>query len=390
MTFIFLLIFVICLAYSLLIIYYTIGWVKAKKNINYNITPKTFISVVVSARNEEKNIKNLLDSIHKQIYTNFELIIIDDHSKDNTVQIIENFNFKNCSVLKLNDNQQGKKEALYTAISKSKGELIVTTDADCIMGKNWLYNIATFFQQEKAEFIIGPVKQTITNNFFQNLFSLDFLSLQAAGAGATELQNPFMCNGANLAFTKNLWKKTNIIEGQKYASGDDVFFLHTAINIILKKSIRFLFSEDAIISTNSPANISEFFKQRIRWASKAKGYKNKIAILTSFIILMYNLLLLCLLTISPFSIKVFYGFILTLSVKLIIDFPILYISSKFYGQKKLLWFYLPLQLIYYLYLPIIAVLSLIKKYKWKGRVCDNINSMSMEEQKNKIQEEIEN
>ncbi len=370
MTFFTLIIFVFCLAYSILILYFTIGWIKAKKYVFDKTIPNVFISIVIAVRNEEKNIQNLLESINKQQYTNFELIIIDDHSTDNTINVIKNYGLNNCTILKLSENKQGKKTALNTAISESKGELIVTTDADCTMDFNWLYSIATFFQQEKAEFIIGPVKQIITNNFFQNLFSLDFLSLQAAGAGATELQNPFMCNGANLAFTKSLWEKTNNIEGQKYTSGDDVFFLHTAINTISKKSIRFLFSKDAIVSTNAPANISEFIEQRIRWASKAKGYSNKTAILTSIIVFTYNLFLLYLLIISPFSILCFYYFLILLFFKLIIDFPILYFSSNFYKQKKILLLYIPLQTFYYIYITTISLLSLFKKFKWKDRDCN--------------------
>ncbi len=369
MTFIFLLIFVICLAYSLLIIYFTIGWIKAKKNINNKINTATFVSVIIAARNEEKSIKHLLNALNKQAYTNFEIIIVDDHSIDNTIQVIENYEMKNCLIVKLNDSQQGKKEALSTAISKAKGELIVTTDADCIPGKNWLFSFVTFYQKEHVELIIGPVKQIAANNFFQNLFSLDFLSLQATGAGAASMQKPFMCNGANLAFTKTLWEKTKNIEGEKYASGDDVFLLHTAINTIPKKNIRFLFSKDAIVLTNSPANILDFFEQRIRWASKAKGYKNNYAILTSIIVFIFNLLLFCLLFISPFSIKYFYVFIVVLSIKFIVDLPILYMASIFYKQQKLIWYYIPLQLVYFVYTTLIAVFSMFGKYNWKNRNC---------------------
>jgi len=369
MTFIWLITAIISLFYTILIAFFTTGWVKRKKKYNQQSLSGTFVSVIVVARNEERNISVLLKALSEQLYRNFEIIIIDDHSTDKTYQIIEDFKLSNCKLIKLNKNLKGKKVSLTNAMSLAKGELIATTDADCIPGKNWLQSLVTCFEIEHAVFIIGPVKQITSNNFFQQLFSLDFLSLQATGAGAANMNKPFICNGANLAFAKLVWEKISGSIYNKYASGDDVFLLHEVTKILPAKNIRFLFSDDSIVLTKPPANVPAFFNQRIRWASKAKGYKNEISVITSFIVLFMNILLFGLLTASFFSIQFFYCFLFVLILKSVIDFPVLYLSAVFYKQQKLLWYYVPLQLVYYIYTSVIVIFSLFGKYKWKERNC---------------------
>jgi cellulose synthase/poly-beta-1,6-N-acetylglucosamine synthase-like glycosyltransferase len=357
------------LLYAIVIGYFNIGWLKHKAYKNQYKDLNIFVSVTIAARNEENTILNLLQALSSQTYRNFEIIIIDDHSTDNTAQVIRENNFINCTVITLNKNESGKKAAISSAINLSKGALILATDADCIPERKWIETMVSFYNSEQAEFIIGPVKQIASKNFFQQLFSLDFLSLQAVGAGAAEMKIPFLCNGANLAFSKKTWINISEEIGKKYSSGDDIFLLHNAINILPKNKIRFLFSKDAIVSTSPPSGIKAFGNQRIRWASKAKGYKNSTSIISSLVVLLMNLLLFGLILSSAFYNQIIFAFFLILIIKSIIDFTILFSAAKFYKQKYLLWFFIPLQLIYFIYTSIISVLSLIIKYNWKERNC---------------------
>ena len=138
-----------------------------------------FISIIIAARNEEENIITLLKSIENQDLPseNFEVIIIDDFSSDNTYQITKTFceKHKNFNIHKLSKNY-GKKNAIKKAISISKGELIITTDADCIVPETWLSTIVAFYQKHKPKMIIAPVLQ-VTTNTFSKIQGLDFLSL---------------------------------------------------------------------------------------------------------------------------------------------------------------------------------------------------------------------
>lgn len=369
MTFIWIIVGIVSLAYTLIIGYFYIGWLKYDVYKNQNTNLNCFVSIIIAARNEEKNILNLLKALSLQTYSNFEIIIIDDHSTDKTAEIVRENKFINCTLITLNKSQCGKKVAIASAINISNGELILATDADCIPGEKWVETIVSFYNSEHAEFIIGPVKQIASKNIIQQIFSLDFLSLQAVGAGAAEMKTPFLCNGANLAFSKITWLNISEEIGKKYASGDDVFLLHNAINILPKNKIRFLFSEDAIVSTIPPSGINAFFNQRIRWASKAKGYKNNISIISSLIVFVISLLLLGLLVYSAVNFQTIYAFLFLLTFKSIIDFAILFLAANFYRQKYLLWFFIPLQLIYYIYTLTISLLSPVVKYNWKDRSC---------------------
>jgi cellulose synthase/poly-beta-1,6-N-acetylglucosamine synthase-like glycosyltransferase len=352
--------------YFMLIVVFTTGWLKKRKNKFSNAKPSVFISVVVAVRNEENNLPALLNALKDQTYQNFELIIADDHSEDNTVQIFYENKDKNSQLVELNESQYGKKAALASAIPLAKGELIITTDADCIPGKFWLEKMVSFYEKEKPEFFMGPVKQS-SENMIQQFFSLDFLSLQASGAGAAELGLPFMCNGANLAFKKSLWENIISTTNQKFASGDDVFLLHSAIQKIPRDKIRYFFSKKATITTKAPENIKAFFNQRIRWASKAKGYKNSMSLITSFTVFAMNAYLLFLGIISfffPVIIPVFLG---VLILKTMVDFPLLLFSAEFFKKRKLLIFYLPLQIIYFIYITFFAIYSIFGTYHWKER-----------------------
>ena len=352
--------------YFMLIMVFTTGWLKKRKNKFSNAKPSVFISVVIAVRNEEKNLQALLNALKDQTYSSFELIIANDHSNDNTVQMFSENKTKNSQLIELNESQQGKKAALASAIPLAKGELIITTDADCIPGKFWLEKMAGFYEKEKPEFFMGPVKQS-SEKMIQQFFSLDFLSLQASGAGAAELGLPFMCNGANLAFKKSLWENIISTTNQKFASGDDVFLLHSAIKKIPTDKIRYFFSKKATITTKAPENMKAFFNQRIRWASKAKGYKNRMSLITSFTVFVMNASLFFLGIISfffPAIIPIFLGILI---LKTMVDFPLLYMSAEFFKENKLLLFYIPLQIIYFLYTPVIAICSMFVNYQWKER-----------------------
>ncbi len=363
--------YLVFLTYAILIAMYTAGWVRMKL-FNADVVPSSrLVSVIVAVRNEEKTLSHLLEAITNQTFRNYELIIIDDHSTDNTLQTICNFNLNKCHLISLPDDLTGKKAGLKYGISIARGELIVTTDADCIPGKKWLETLFLFYEKEKPEFIIAPVKHFTNNLLLQKLISVDFLALQASGAGAAEIQLPFICNGANLAFTKTLWEKTVLESQNSFASGDDTFLLHSAIKKLPPEKIRFLFSENAIVTTPPPGTIKDFFHQRVRWASKARGYKNNMSVWTSVIVFSLVCTLTFLMFGSFFSKTLFYCFLGIILLKTIIEVPLMFYAAKFYKEKGILRYFFLLPLIYFIYSFIIAVYSLFGKFVWKERLIKN-------------------
>ena len=132
--------------YALLILYYWRGWVTIPGFTVVNQKAKAKISVIIAARNEEENIATCLDSVCNQSYPKelFEILVVDDHSTDNTAAIIKSYTNKNVKLISLKDFipvakiNSYKKKAIEIAIAQSTGELIITTDADCFAKENWL------------------------------------------------------------------------------------------------------------------------------------------------------------------------------------------------------------------------------------------------------------
>src|SRR5664280_96832 len=331
------------------------------ETFNSSVDPLTFVSVVIACHNEQKNLPKLLESISKQNYPEnlFELIIIDDNSTDKTLEIAEDFSYKKNLVI-LNNSGKGKKKAIRSGITASKGTLIITTDADCIMGSNWMRTIAAFYEFNKPEMIVCPVKIESATGFFGRFQELEFISLQGITAGSALMKKATMCNGANLAFTREAYLEHSQNLHDEINSGDDMFLLHSLKE---DKSSRIIWMEspDATVTTKSSPTFNSFIKQRSRWISKARAYKDSDSIglgIATFVAVLIQLLILIGLFIYPDSIR---PFILIMILKSIPDFLILMNTTARYGKKKLMWWFLPAQLIYPFYVLFVILYSLISR-----------------------------
>lgn len=358
---------IICLLYVSLISAFIYGWIKTPIFIATNNLPQTSISVIVAIRNEEENLSQIIDCLANQNYPKhlLEIILVNDHSTDKSLEIIlaacnqySFFKFINL------ENSFGKKEAIKSAITISSGNLIVTTDADCTMNNNWLRTISSFYETEKPAMIIGPVKMN-NKTYFEQMQALEFTSLISSGAGAAAIKSPILCNGANLAYEKvNLINQTDFLQNN-ISSGDDMFAM---INLKKQgKSIRFLKSIDAVVCTNPQKSISEFIQQRLRWTSKTSKMLDLFTIYTAIIVYLINLILLVLMIGSLFNYSLFLLFTGVLLLKTIIDLMLMSKFTAFLNQQKILWFVIPVELGYFLYVSLIGLFSSFLAYKWKGR-----------------------
>ena len=152
-----------------------------------NILRFPFISVIIAARNEEKNIETCLNSVLSQQYPpdRFEVIVIDDHSTDATFSVVRRLqnHYQNLKLLSANEKTHGKISALEKGIEEAKGELIVTTDADCVVHPLWLATFISHYDDTTA-MIAGPV--LIENkglSFVQQFDRLELLGLVTVAAG---------------------------------------------------------------------------------------------------------------------------------------------------------------------------------------------------------------
>ncbi len=361
--------------YFIIILSYTIGWFGLKNFIPENENLKTTLSVIIPARNEENNILSLLTDLQNQNYPSglFEVIIIDDHSTDQTYYKAEKFikddNGIDIKIIRLESDTLSdtyKKNAITKGIEISKGELIVTTDADCRVQPDWLKTIAGFYEEKKYKMILGPVAYHNETTFFEKLQSLEFLSLIAVSAGASAIGKPIMSNGANLAYEKKAFKTAGGFTKDKFSSGDDVFLMMKFRKIFGSRSIAFLKNNNSFVCTTAKKSLKEFVNQRIRWASKNKGFNLNI-LFVSVTVYLLNLLLLTGVIISIFIPDIFPLIAIAFGIKLIIDIPILAGFVKFAKKSALLLYVIPVYLVYPVYITISGAWGIFGNYNWKER-----------------------
>lgn len=356
---------------------YRKGWqAKGITTIDDNYIPSTSISIIIPARDEEKNIAACLNSILAQNYPKglFEIIVVDDHSDDDTASIVQSFKTSNVKCISLSEHLDKedkliayKKAALTIGVKNTTGELIITTDADCIANTDWLTSIAHQYEQDKPVMIIAPVDFTADSSVLQVFQSLDFMSMQGITIASHELNMGNMCNGANLAFSRSAFLAVDGYKGIDHlASGDDYLLMMKMSNQFPSK-IACLKSTDAIVKTAPQLSWSGLLQQRVRWASKSGKYDDKrMTTILSFVYL-FNVFFLCLLIASFFNYHYLFLLIGLLLFKVEVELVYLYPIAKFFKKEKQLWFFPFLQPLHILYIVIAGMLGVVGVYQWKGR-----------------------
>ncbi|PID56952.1 MAG: hypothetical protein CR986_09750 [Ignavibacteriae bacterium] len=340
---------------------------------NCSIQEVSFISVIIPFRNEEDNLKRSVESISSQIFPKdkYEVIYIDDNSDDNSIAILE-------SLEKLNDikilkspssleDRAHKKKALKFAIDNAKGDIIITTDADCFHGSDWLKTMAATFSSETG-FVSGPVQFVARNNLFQKLQELEFSGLILVGAGLIGIEQPIICNAANLGFRKNVFDFVGGYEDNLNISSGDDEFLMQKINKNTNYKVNFCFNQKATSFTNPNESLAQFYQQRKRWASKGFYYlDNKITVLLILIFFFY-LSLPIQLFLGLFSNQIFiYTFLFSLILKFIFEYRILFINSKKLFTKPKFLVFIIAEFFHIPYIIISGIAGTFGNYKWKGR-----------------------
>ena len=136
----------------------------------------------------------------------YEIFLIDDFSEDKTVEIAQSLDYENLKILKLNDYFNSheeitahKKTAISIAIGESRGEVILTTDADCIVPPNWIQSIVGYMETEDLVFVTGPVYFMPNTTLLQKILALDFCGMMVSTGDSVFSGLSNMSNGANLA-----------------------------------------------------------------------------------------------------------------------------------------------------------------------------------------------
>lgn len=372
---------IIILTISLLIyigylIIFIFGVFISRKYLN---DQKPKVSVIIAARDEEDCIGRCIHSICNQTYPGelFEVIIVNDQSQDSTGKIVQSLQekYNNLKLINLTDRPRDyapKKYAINEALKISSGEIILTTDADITVKSTWIESIVSYFEKEVG-LVVGfsSVRENQTTKFFQKFEALDFLMLMTATKGSIRIGIPISCSGQNLAFRKTAFEEVGGFgEKNKAQSADDVLLLHL-MRRSKKWQIAFADYEKAYVETDATKSLSEFLKQRIRWAAMGVGQFTKSINLTiiNFAAAIVNIALLLLFMIYfllPPEIKQFLT--VAIIIKLAIEFTVAIQGTIYFKKKSWLWFFPVLFVFYMPYILIISIFSLFGNFKWKERV----------------------
>ena len=365
--------------YAWIITYITKTW--KQRTINDPKTGKsvseTPVTVIVIVRNEGLKIQRCLKSIlsnPEQLL--HQIIVVDDHSDDDTISQIEALAHPKVSILRLSEfpllQQYGmsyKKSALHYALTNCSTRWVLTTDGDCEVSESWIAAMTVMIHQGNTDMITGPISLNGDESLIQRWQSIEMMGTMAGTLTGIHSMTYYSANAANMLFQRLDYLQYLDKEAHNYASGDDVFFVQWMAK--RKKLIDFAMDPCAIVTTGVEPTLRELYQQRLRWSTKTKSYNDigmKVFMGLIFIfhlMIFINLLFGCLL-INAWLLSV--GLIMLL-VKAVFDFRLLHRVQDFFGYTyKLSRGFCSMILLHSLYIVVIGFGGLFAKhYRWKGR-----------------------
>lgn len=370
MTFFFFLSLIAIIAYVYLLMYITNGWDDTPEaTLPEDYRPEQGVSIIIPARNEANNIISCLNSIYNNDFPRekYEVIVMDDHSEDGTGDLIrEHFPETKIWVM---DHAHGKKASLHQGILESIYDFLLFTDADTIVGKDWIKSNVWAYENKRLAFATGPVYSTCHNDVLTAFQFLDFAGMAQITANGIYRNNYFIANGANMAISKTMYHQIGgMADHAHIASGDDMFLIH-AVASIDHGQVHYIKSPDAAVATNPLLSWKELLVQRKRWASKTKdlprdgAYKIQVFIFIIHVLILFNFCLI------PWSDGLsLFGGIFMLFIKGCIDFLFLAKSARYFGHTQPLKYFIPAFFFYFFYIFYMAFHAVIGgEYRWKGR-----------------------
>lgn len=347
------------ISYSLFLILATVLWLSVW--VSRPEPSDQRVSAIIVVRNEEQNILRLLESLRRQTHPDLEVILVDDSSSDKTLELARNFQLKNFRILRLEEAERGnapKKNGIEKAVKEATGDIIFTTDGDCILAPGLIAFYAGLFRNPRFKMLSGPVTFTLKKGLWNQLQTVEFASLVGSAAVAIFLRKPIMSSAANLAYRKSVFLEVGGYSGNlETASGDDEFLMNK-IYKQYKNGILFVRNKACIVETEATETLSQFYRQRKRWAGKWNLGDNFVSRIVAILIFLVNALTIGFMINGKWDIILFRFFTEALFLSAVLIF----------FQRYRSIFYIPLtQLIYPFYAVFFGLVSLIpNSYTWKG------------------------
>ena len=244
-----------------------------------NITPKRIpVSVIVCAKNEEENVKKFIPLLAEQNYPDFEIVLIDDASSDETLEVFEQFEseYENIRLVKVKNNEAfwgNKKYALTLGIKASKKDYLLFTDADCYpTSKDWITSMTSQFTMNKTIVLGYGGYEKIERSLLNKIIRFETVLTAVQYFSWAKLGFPYMGVGRNLAYKKDEFFNVNgFIEHIQVRSGDDDLFINQAAN---KNNTTISYTPESFTYSRPKETYKEWFTQKRRHVSTAQYYKS--------------------------------------------------------------------------------------------------------------------
>jgi cellulose synthase/poly-beta-1,6-N-acetylglucosamine synthase-like glycosyltransferase len=351
-----------------LLVILNLGLGKLPDYINTN-TPK--VSVLIPARDEERNIAPCLEAILAQDYPKdlLEIIVIDDRSTDATAAIVRRYQQTDSRVqlIEAGSNTGGlgpKKNALQSGIRASTGSIVITTDADCTPREKWVSTMISCFDQNVGV-VAGPSILTGKDHWLTGWLQLETLGNIAIYASSIGLKFPVGAQGANLAYRFDVWNSLGYGEsGKAFAGDDDLFLQRTAQSS--KWKIRYALKSAALVPHYHQVTGAGTIRQKRRHLSVVRLYRREIVAL-AVLVALYHLLLALGLVVGFFSLPIFLAWLACIIAKSLGDWLVLNKVAR-HLDMTFPWQWLPVAEVLRPWAMLLLVpLSLLGKVSWKGR-----------------------
>jgi len=331
------------------------------------------VSVIICAKNESENLEKFLPFVLNQDFPNFEVIVVNDCSMDDTEMHLAQMRQKYpklrfTTITEDEKFKHGKKLAVTVGIKSAKHNNIVFIDADCYPEtQKWLYSIQQGFGWGK-EIILGYGGYEERKGFLNKLIRFDCLFVAINYLSFAKAHIPYMGIGRNLAYKKTLFfKNKGFATHYELNSGDDDLFVNETSN---KKNTIVVLDNDSIVRTVPKMTFGELYLQKKRHLTTSDRYKYKhqfLLTLEPFTRFLYYLLVAPAIILTPEPLKWYVvGFAI---LRLIVQLIIIKLSMIKLKEKKLLLYSPILDILLpllYLYIHIVNYFTSDKKqHKWK-------------------------
>jgi len=300
------------------------------------------VSVIICAKNEADNINANLETVLTQNHNDFEVVVVNDASVDNTLMLLNTFkkkysNLKVIDIKKTASYQGNKKNAVTKGIEAATNKYLLFTDTDCKpSSKNWISEITSQFTKDKV-IVLGYGKyQKVKNSFLNKLIRFETLQTAVQYFSYAKVGIPYMGVGRNLAYTKDIFHKANGFSGHTHIqSGDDDLLIN---QIATRKNTAICFTKPSFTISEPKKTVSSWFKQKRRHITAAYHYKPIHQFLLSLFYFSQFLFWLLAIILVAFSFKWQLVTIL-LIIRLTIHYIILGNSAKKLYEKDLILFF---------------------------------------------------